>query len=147
MVQHTSGTRTRTRRGARSEREGLWDWNLLSNRVHFSPGWIALIGSHDHEIGNTPDEWFQRVHPDDSDQLLGDIAAARADGERDFDLRYRLRHKDGTYRWMVCRGLVVRNEAGEAIRLTGSQSDVTVETVTDPLTGLPNRFLLRVRDR
>ena len=122
--------------------EGLWDWNLKSNRIHFSPGWIALVGCQDHEIGNTPEDWFHRVHPDDSDQLARDIETARAEGPCDFDLRYRIRHKDGTYRWMSSRGLVIRNDAGQAIRLTGSQSDVTAETVTDPFTGLPNRLLL-----
>ncbi len=142
MDKQRSGTRKSTLKGAHAECEGLWDWNLKSNRIHFSPGWISLVGCQDHEVGNTPEDWFQRVHPEDSDQLLRDIEAVRAEGPCDFDLRYRMRHKDGTYRWMSSRGLVVRNDAGEAIRLTGAQSDVTVETVTDPITGLPNRLLL-----
>ena len=141
MDRHASGTRKGARRGTRDS-EGLWDWNLVSNRIHFSPGWIALAGCQDHELGNTPDDWFQRVHPEDGDQLRADIAAVRADGASDFDFRYRLRHKDGTYRWMSSRGLVIRNDGGAAIRMTGTQTDVTVETVTDRLTGLPNRLLL-----
>src|SRR5688500_12486966 len=111
MDKHHSGTRKSTLKGAHRECEGLWDWNLKSNRIHFSPGWISLVGCQDHEVGNTPEDWFQRVHPEDSDQLLRDIEAARAEGPCDFDLRYRLRHKDGTYRWMSSRGLVVRNDA------------------------------------
>ena len=142
MDRQPSANLPNTRKGARRECEGLWDWNLVSNRVHFSPGWISLAGCQDHEVGNTPEEWIKRVHPDDTQQLLSEIEAARADGECEFDLRYRLRHKDGTYRWMSSRGLVVRNDAGEAIRLTGAQVDITVETVTDRLTGLPNRLLL-----
>jgi diguanylate cyclase (GGDEF)-like protein len=142
MDRHPSGARTGTRKSARRDHEGLWDWNLVSNRIHFSPGWIALVGCQDHEIGSTPEEWLQRVHPDDGNQLLRDIETARADGTCDFDLRYRLRHKDGTYRWMCSRGLVIRNDDGDAIRLTGTQADITVETVTDQLTGLPNRLLL-----
>jgi diguanylate cyclase (GGDEF)-like protein/PAS domain S-box-containing protein len=141
MDQHRSGSRKGTRKGTRWDGEALWDWNLESNRIHFSPRWISLVGHEDHELGNVPDEWFQRVHPDDSDQLLRDIETARAEAS-EFEFRYRLRHKDGTHRWMAARGVVVRNELGEAIRLTGSQSDVTVETVTDSLTGLPNRLLL-----
>src|SRR5688572_31392761 len=119
MDWHTSGTRSATRTPTRPAGEGLWDWNLASNRIHFSPGWISLVGCQDHEIGNTPDEWFQRVHPDDSAPLLRDIEAARADGVHEFDLRYRLRHKNGTYRWMSSRVLVVRNDRGDATRLTG----------------------------
>jgi diguanylate cyclase (GGDEF)-like protein len=142
MDPHPSGTRTGSRKSSRGDGEGLWDWNLVTNRIHFSPGWTSLVGCQDHEIGSTPDAWFQRVHPDDSGQLRRDIEAACADGAREFDLRYRLRHENGTYRWMSSRGIVVRNVRGEAIRLTGAQADVTVETVTDRVTGLPNRLLL-----
>jgi diguanylate cyclase (GGDEF)-like protein len=142
MSQHYSGVRKGTRKGTRRDGEGLWDWNLRSNRIHFSPRWVSLIGCQDQEVGNAPEDWFERVHPEDVDQLLRNIEAARGDGSSEFELRYRLRHKDGSYRWMSSRGLVVRNEAGEAISLTGTQSDVTVETVTDALTGLPNRLLL-----
>ena len=104
MDQHHSGTR--------GDSEGLWDWNLASNRIHFSPRWISLVGCEDHEVGNTPEEWFQRVHPEDLDQVLREIEAARAQGSREFDFRHRLRHKDGAYRWMSCRGVVVREKAG-----------------------------------
>jgi EAL domain-containing protein (putative c-di-GMP-specific phosphodiesterase class I)/GGDEF domain-containing protein len=142
MERRPSSTRADRRRSARRECEGLWDWNLTSNRIHYSPGWIALVSGGDQEIGTSPDEWLGRVHPDDSARLSRDIETARRDGACDFELQYRLRHADGTYRWMRSQGLVVRNDAGEAIRLTGTQADVTVETVTDAETGLPNRLLL-----
>ena len=145
MDQHRSGGRNGSRKGIRADSEGLWDWNLKSNRIHFSPRWIALVGCEDHEVGATPDEWFHRVHPDDSAQLTREIESARTGDSPSFACRHRLRQKDGTYRWMLCRGAVVRNKAGEATRLTGSHSDVTMETVTDPLTGLPNRLLLMDR--
>ena len=128
--------------GTRGDSEGLWDWNLASNRIHFSPRWISLVGCEDHEIGNTPEEWIQRVHPDDLGQVLHHIEVAQGDGACELEFRHRLRHKDGAYRWMSCRGVVVRNKGGQVTRLTGSHSDVTAETVTDSLTGLPNRLLL-----
>ena len=127
-----------------ADNEGLWDWNLESNRIHFSPQWIALAGCQDHEVGNTPQEWFERVHPQDSEQLSREVEVARTEAS-EFEFRYRLRHRNGTYRWMSCRGIVVRNERGDAVRMQGTQSDVTVETVTDSVTGLPNRLLLADR--
>jgi len=142
MDWHPSGTPIVARKSTRRDGEGLWEWNLVSDRIHFSPGWMSLVGCLDHEIGNTPDDWFRRVHADDRAQLLADIDAARADGTNAFEFRYRMRHRDGTYRWMSSRGLIVRNDLGEAVKLTGAQADVTVETVTDPITGLPNRLLL-----
>ncbi len=128
--------------GTRGDSEGLWDWNLASNRIHFSPRWISLVGCEDHEVGNTPEEWFQRVHPEDLGQVSREIEVARGEGPSEFDFRHRLRHKDGTYRWMACRAVAVRNDGGQVIRLMGSHSDVTVDTVTDRLTGLPNHLLL-----
>jgi diguanylate cyclase (GGDEF)-like protein/PAS domain S-box-containing protein len=145
MDPHHSGAHTGRRKGSRDESDALWDWNLESDRIHFSPEWLALIGCEEEEVGRQPDDWFRRVHPDDSGQFLRDIEDARAGDSTTFACRYRLRHKDGTYRWMSCRGTVVRDGAGQAIRLTGSQSDITVEMVTDPLTGLPNQLLLRDR--
>jgi len=142
MGHYHSGAHHRRRRDARVDSGALWDWNLDSGRIHFSPSWIARLGCEDHEIGGTPEDWFQRVHPEDSAQLVREIEAVRTSDAPDFAFRHRLRHKNGTYRWMSCRGAVIRDAAGQAIRLTGSHSDVTVEMVTDRITGLPNRLLL-----
>ena len=127
---------------SRGDSEGLWDWNLVSNRVHYSSRWVALVGCDDQEVGNTPDEWLQRVHPEDAAEVARAIDAVRANPPREFDCRHRLRHKDGTYRWMSCRGVATADEHGQIGRLAGAHADVTADTVTDPLTGLPNRLLL-----
>ena len=74
MKKRTSGTRAGT--------EALWEWNLASNRIHFSPRWIALVGCDEHDVGNAPEEWLNRVHPDERPAVLGDIDAAR-NGDRD----------------------------------------------------------------
>ena len=145
MDRDRSPARTASSKGPRGDSEALWDWNLESDRIHFSPRWRALAGCEDHEVGSAPADWFQRVHPDDHEQLLREIETARTGDATTFECRYRLRHKDGSYRWMSCRGTVVRDNAGRAIRMTGSQSDVTVAMVTDPLTRLPNRLLLMDR--
>jgi len=122
--------------------EALWDWNLESNRVHFTARWISLVGHEEHEVGNTPEDWLRRVHPDDLAEVTRQLDAARAGEPGEFSFRHRMLHKSGTYRWVFCHGgVVVRNERGRAIRLMGSHSDVTVDTVTDPVTGLPNRLL------
>lgn len=145
MDRDRSLARTGSSKGTRSDSEALWDWNLETDRIHFSPRWIALAGCEDHEVGSAPEDWFQRVHPDDHAQLLREIELTRAGDATTFECRYRLRHKDGTYRWMSCRGMVVRDKAGRAIGLNGSQTDMTVAMVTDRLTRLPNRLLLMGR--
>jgi diguanylate cyclase (GGDEF)-like protein len=142
MDPHPSATRTESRTTSRRDPEGLWDWNLVSDRIHFSPDWLALAGCHDQEIDHSPDDWFRRVHDDDRPTLLRELDALRHGDASEFDLRYRLRHNDGRYRWMRSQGRVGRSDRGDAVRLTGTQTDVTVETVTDAATGLPNRLLL-----
>jgi diguanylate cyclase (GGDEF)-like protein/PAS domain S-box-containing protein len=130
---------------ARADSEALWEWNLASDRIHFSPRWISLAGCEEHEVGNRPDEWLNRVHPEELPAVLRQIEAARAEEGDDLEFRHRLRHKDGRYRWTACRISVVRDSGGAAVRLMGAHTDITVETVTDRLTGLPNRLLLMDR--
>ncbi len=129
------------RLAARGDHAGLWDWNLATNRVHFSPRWIAMVGSDGSTLGNSPDAWLTRVHPDDLGEVRRQLDEHLAGGASEFDLPHRLVHRDGTYRWTSCHMVVVRNEAGQAVRVMGCHSDVTSEKVSDPLTGLPNRLL------
>ena len=116
---------------------------LASSRLHVSPRWAALVGVDEHEVGTTPDSWLTKIHPDDLDRVSAALKAQMAtNGPNDFDLPHRLRHADGSYRWMSCRGTVQRGAGGKAVRLVGAHADVTADTVMDPVTGLPNRLLL-----
>jgi diguanylate cyclase (GGDEF)-like protein/PAS domain S-box-containing protein len=124
---------------ASGERDGLWDWDLATNRVHFSPRWAAMLGYEDAEVGNNPEEWLRRVHAEDQARVRREIEAQVAGPASGFDLRHRMHHRDGSYRWMVCRAAVVRDGHGRAVRLVGAHADVTADHLADPLTGLPNR--------
>ncbi len=129
----------------RGANDGLWDWNIRTGEVYYSPRWKAMLGHEDAEIGAAPEEWFRRVHPDDIGRVRADIAAHLEGRTPHFEVEHRIRHRDGTYRWMRSRGLAVRDEAGHASRMSGSQTDITDGKVSDPLTGLPNRLLLMDR--
>jgi len=129
------------RLAARGDHAGLWDWNLATNRVHYSPRWVAMVGSDGQSLGNSPDAWLTRVHPDDVAEVRRQLDEHLAGGASEFDLPHRLVHRDGTYRWTSCHMVIVRNEAGQAVRVMGCHSDVTSDKVSDPLTGLPNRLL------
>ncbi len=125
------------------EHAGHWDWNVESNRIHFSSRWAALVGDDERELGTGPETWLTKVHPDDLARVSAALEGHLAPGGADqFDLPHRIRHRDGSYRWMACRGSVQRNPAGGATRLVGTHADVTADTVMDPVTGLPNRLLL-----
>jgi len=126
---------------ARGANDGLWDWNLQTGRVYFSPRWKAMLGWQEGEIADSPDEWYGRIHDADRERVKQEIGAHQDGSTPHFESEHRVLHKDGTFRWMLSRGLAVHDPSGKVLRMAGSQTDITERKVSDPLTGLPNRLL------
>jgi PAS domain S-box-containing protein len=104
---------------------GFYDLDLVNGGEHFSPEWKRQLGYQDHEIRDDIDEWRSRIHPDD---LLPALERERANIEArrpEHESEFRLRHKDGSYRWMLSRGLLQYDGRGKAVRLLGCHIDVT----------------------
>jgi diguanylate cyclase (GGDEF)-like protein/PAS domain S-box-containing protein len=126
--------------------DGLWDWDLLTNQVYFSPRWQSMLGYTDGEIDTVPQEWFNRIHPEDVDQVKYDLDQHLSGETTDFESEHRVQLKDGSYRWMLSRGIAVRDQAGQPYRIAGSQTDLTDrKALYDPLTSLANRTLFMDR--
>jgi len=126
---------------ARGSNDGLWDWNLSASVVHFSPRWKAMLGYQEREIGDKPEEWFDRIHDADRERVKEEIATHQRGLTPHFESEHRVLHKDGSFRWMLSRGVAIHDDSGNALRMAGSQTDITEGKVSDPLTGLPNRLL------
>jgi PAS domain S-box-containing protein len=109
----------------RGANDGLWDWNLVTNEVHWSARWKAMLGHEESAIGTSPDEWFTRVHHDDLGRVKGALEAHLSGGDGHYESEHRILHQNGTFRWVLCRGAAVRNEHGTATRLAGSLTDIT----------------------
>ena len=130
---------------ARGANDGLWDWNVESNVVYFSPRWKSMLGYQESEIADKPNEWFDRIHDADRERVNEEVAAHQKGLVPQFESEHRVLHKDGSFRWMLCRGLAVHNGSGKTLRMVGWQTDITEGKVSDPLTGLPNRLLFTDR--
>lgn len=139
----------------RGTNDGLWDWDLLDNSFYLSPRWKQMIGCAEHQVGSSPEEWFGRIHPEDRTNFETRIKVSLSGTEDAFEGEHRILHKDGNYRWVLNRGLIVRNKVGKAVRMVGAQTEITnrkrieeqllYQATHDALTGLPNRASLKER--
>jgi len=131
----------------RGANDGLWDWNLETDQIYFSTRWKSMLGYEESEIGSSSEEWFNRVHPEDVDRVKAEIQAHVQGLTPHCESEYRILQKDGTFRWMLSRGLAFRDAEQKPLRMAGSQTDITEAKVADALTGLPNRVLFMDRLR
>jgi diguanylate cyclase (GGDEF)-like protein/PAS domain S-box-containing protein len=129
----------------RGANDGLWDWNLRTNDIYFSPRWKEMLGCQESDIEDSVEAWFARVHPEDRERLETTLAVHLQGQTEHFEHEHRMLHQNGTYRWVLSRGLAVRDHTGNVTRMAGSQTDITERKVADGLTGLPNRILFMER--
>lgn len=105
--------------------DGLWDWDIDADTVYYSPRWKAMLGYADDEISDSFDEWTRRIHPDDRERCLAAIQAHLSGSESAYRLEHRLRHKDGSWRWILSRAASLRDANGRAYRIAGWHTDIS----------------------
>lgn len=142
---------------ARGANDGLWDWDVATGTVHYSRRWKAMIGLAEDEVRPAIEEWLNRVHPDDIDRVRGRMTAHLEGKTHHFEAEYRIRGRDGAYRWMLSRGVAVRGPDAQPTRMAGSQTDISKrkqveeqllhDAFHDAMTDLPNRALFMDRLR
>jgi diguanylate cyclase (GGDEF)-like protein/PAS domain S-box-containing protein len=139
----------------RGANDGLWDWDVRENVMHFSRRWHSMLGYEAAEVAARPSEWFQRIHPEDLEGVRADISAHLEGDTSHFEAEHRIRHTDGRWIWVLARGLACRDERDWAYRIAGSMTDISRQKEVeeqllhqafhDPLTDLPNRALFMDR--
>jgi PAS domain S-box-containing protein len=121
--------------------DGVWIWDVATGAAEFSTRWRQLLGLEDQALGHIED-WLSRVHPDDVQRLRAALRAHLQGTTQFLHVDYRIRHADGTWRWMWCRGKCNRTEAGRAALVAGTQTDMHALRSIDAVTGLPNEQTL-----
>jgi PAS domain S-box-containing protein len=106
--------------------DGVWDWNIENSMVKFSQRWKQMLGYTEREIENKFSEWEKRVHPDDLQKALEAMQAHLKGETSAYMNEHRLLHKDGSWRWILDRGMVTnRDNDGRPVRMIGTHADIT----------------------
>jgi two-component system sensor histidine kinase UhpB len=123
--QALSETRTRLHMAVQASGIGLWDWKIASNQLFLSPELKGQMGFTDGEMGNSYSAWESLLHPEDRERIPTGIKQALAGDAVSYAAEYRLKHKDGSYRWILANWSITRDEHGAAARMLGTQLDIT----------------------
>ena len=115
----------------RAANVGLWDWDLAHGHVFYSTQWKRQIGYEEHEISPALAEWHDRVHPEDLQKVVLTSWLGTPPHEQDHRVEFRLRHKDGTYRWILAQASLLRDPLGQPTRVVGANLDVTERKRTE----------------
>lgn len=110
---------------SRATNDTIWDWDMSTNRVWWSQGIKTHWGFTDDQIGDTADWWIERLHPDDKARVMDSVKEALESESLNWGGEYRYRRGDGSYAHILDRGRIIRDENGKAVRMIGSEMDIT----------------------
>ncbi len=106
--------------------EGLWDWDITTNNVYYSPSYMTMLGYKPGELPATESTWKDLLHPDDKQQAIEFVDQAIRENRDTYQHEFRMRAKNGEYRYMLSQGKIAeRDDAGHPLRVVGSQEDIT----------------------
>jgi PAS domain S-box-containing protein len=120
---------------------GVWDWNLKTNEIYVDPALKAILGYADEEIRNHLDDWGLRVHPDDRDAVMAQAQPCMEGRADEYEVEHRMIHKDGSVRWFLARGSMVRGPDDIPYRMAGTDTDITERKRADEIRRENNRAL------
>jgi len=108
----------------KATQDAVWDWDLVANTIYYSPRWWSMVGYEENELDATPDLWRRLIHPEDLERANRIVEEAISKGPS-FDMEMGLLHKDGHYLPVLTRGLILHDDSGKAVRISGTNTDIT----------------------
>jgi PAS domain S-box-containing protein len=125
----------------RAARVGLWQWDLRTNQVAYALEWKRQLGYAEADISTDYREWESRVHPDDLPGVRQRLTKYLANPWPDYQEEFRMRHKNGSWRWILCQANLIKDEYGQPARLIGGNIDITAQKRVEIEMGRVNRAL------
>ncbi len=116
---------------ASSFNDGVWDWDLTTDNVYLSPRWKEMLGYHKNELPNAFSTWTDLIHPDDLESALDVVHKFIESDDLFYENIHRLKHKNGEWRWILDRGVAIRDDNNKLTRLSGSHTDITLLCKTE----------------
>ena len=105
--------------------DGIWDWNIVDNSLYYSSRWKEMLGYSDDELPNEYASWETNVHPDDLEETYAGLQK-NIDGETEYyEGTHRMKHKNGSWVWILDRGKAIFDDTGKAVRMIGTHTDIT----------------------
>ena len=126
--------------------DGIWDWDLRNDSVYFSTRYKEILGFTDQEFANETDQWRSRIHPEDYAAVMAAHEAYWRHETDIFRVEYRLRARDGSYRWIMGRGACIWDADGRPIRMAGSHTDITQRKRAEAEVNALRRLLQNIID-
>ena len=114
----------------KATQDAVWDWDLIANTLYYSPHWWRMVGYKENELEADPGLWRRLMHPEDLERA-GRIISEAIIGETSFEVETRLAHKAGHYVPILIRGYILRDESGKAVRISGTNTDLTEKKRTE----------------
>lgn len=105
--------------------DGIWDWDIVNNKLFLSTRWKEILGYKDSELSNEFDTFTKLLADEDKERVNSYINAYFVGGIDKYQMEFKMKHKDGSYRWILAKGEALRNEDGTPYRMAGSHSDIT----------------------
>jgi len=147
MVEVVRGQEKRWQLALAANKDGIWDLNVQTREVIRSERWKEMLGYAPEEKPGTAEEWAQEIHPDDRPKMLEAMEAYLAHKIPDYEIEYRLKGKDGRYRWILSRGKAEWDADGKPLRLVGSHNDITDRKLAEEALRVQAQALIAAKER
>ena len=131
LAQQLAVSQERYELAVEGAKDGIWDWDLTTNSIYYSPRWCDLVGLQHQTVNKSFETWLDRVHVDDRERFQKDLDAHLQKQRPQFQCEYRMRHANGSDRWMLTRGRALWNSDNQPYRIAGSQTDITERKVLE----------------